>query len=137
MDKIEVGEWVRTIDGEIFEFGGYFKSGNINCMTDKDGILYGNQEKCCKIHSKNKIELLKDGDFVELEYKSSKYRKRITRVFEVSELDEYIIFENYHCNFFCKKGDKKITDKTCKNIKIKSIVTHEQFESMKYNFEEE
>ena len=140
MDKIERGEYVisknRLILGQVIEI----KSNTeliIKTLLQKGfrfeiPIAINNIQK----HSKNKIELLKDGDFVELEYKSPKYRKRITRVFEVSELDEYIIFENYHCNFFCKKGDKKITDKTCKNIKMKSILTHEQFESMKYNFEE-
>ena len=82
--------------------------------------------------SKNIIELLEDNDFVELEYKSPKYRERITRVFEVLKVDEYLLFENHLCNFYYKKGDKKITDKTCKNIKIKSVLTHEEFNKGKF-----
>ena len=34
-------------------------------------------------------------------------------------------------------GDKKIIDDICKNIKIKSIVTHEQFASVEYKLEED
>lgn len=138
MDKIEIGEWVRTNNGNVFKFDGYYEYGLIESMEDEKGILYGNQQKCCKIHSKNKIKLLEDGDFVELEYKSPKYRERITRVFEVSKLGTgCITFENRHCEFFIDERDKKIIDKICKNIKIKSILTHEEYNSRKYNFEEE
>ena len=84
--------------------------------------------------NKNIIELLEDSDFVELEYKSPKYRKRITRIFEVSKLDDgFITFENCHCYFFIKENAKKITDKICKNIKIKSVLTHEEFNKGKVN----
>lgn len=87
-------------------------------------------------HSFNIIEFIEDEDFVILEYKSPKYRERIKRIFEVSKIDEYISFKNVHCGFNCKVGDKKIIDNICKNVKIKSIVTHEQFQSVECRLEE-
>lgn len=128
--EIEVGEYVRTEYGEIEK---------VVCIYDK---RYMNEEgnitrfNEIKSHSKNLINLIEDEDIVILEYKSPKYRERITRRFEVSKIDDDIRFENSHCDFHCKVGDKKITDTICKNIKIKSIVTHKQFSNIEYKVEE-
>lgn len=133
MEEIKVGEYVRTRDGRIF------KVKQINEGYLIEDIEYGGLgcfiEYAVK-HSFNIIDLIEDEDFVILEYKSPKYRERIKRIFEVSKIDEYISFKNVHCGFNCKVGDKKIIDNICKNVKIKSIVTHEQFQSVEYRLEE-
>ena len=108
-DKIEVGEYVRTDKGDIFEFGEYFKSGNIDSMTDKYGILYGNQQKCCKKHSKNIIDLIEVGDYVNGE-----------EVIEVRRQNNKIYLMTCYCPQKYIKSE------------IKSIVSKEQFESIKY-----
>ena len=135
MKEIKVGEYVRLKDGIILKYGE--KSSTIienNIYTDYSWEYEWISEVVK--HSPNIIDLIEDEDFVILEYKSPKYRERIKRIFEVSKIDEYISFENAHCSFFYKIGDKKISDNVCKNIKIKSIVTKEQFQSMEYRLEE-
>lgn len=133
MEEIKVGEYVRTRDGRIF------KVKQINEGYLIEDIEYGGLgcfiEYAVK-HSFNIIDLIEDEDFVILEYKSPKYRERIKRIFEVSKIAEYISFENVHCGFNCKVGDKKIIDNICKNVKIKSIVTHEQFQIVEYRLGE-
>lgn len=104
-------------------------------MINKFDTHFGDEKQITK-HSKNIIDLIEDEDIVILEYKSPKYRERITRRFEVSKIDDDISFENAHCNFRCKIGDKKIKDNICKNIKIKSVVTKEQFKNIEYIVEE-
>lgn len=137
MEKIKAGNFIRTKKGN---------TDKIQCNFDKDSWrsknTYGEPIVRCEYdtyllkdiakHSKNIIDIIEDEDFVMLEYKSPKYRKRITRKFEVSKIDNYISFDNQHCSFNCKVGDKKIIDKICKNIKIKSIVTKEQFKQVEY-----
>ena len=143
--EIEVGEYGRTNLGNIFIFAWIeYEKGKI----DKRKVLIGNgkkftnnfyyfkeNEKIIK-HSKKIIDLIEDEDIVILEYKSPRYRKRITRRFEVSKIGDDISLKNSHCDFLCKVGDKKITDTICKNIKIKSIVTHKQFSNIEYKVEE-
>lgn len=143
MEEIKVGEYTRNEDGYIEKIDSYDKLTNI--YKDEEGILrkwegedvWGNEYSSIIVkHSPNILDLIEDEDFVILEYKSPKYRERIKRIFEVSKIDEYISFENVHCGFNCKVGNKKIIDNICKNVKIKSIVTHEQFQSLEYRLEE-
>ena len=77
-------------------------------------------------HSKNILDLIEDEDIVVLEYKTPKYRERIQRKFIVSKIDDFINFENTHCNFTYKVGDKK----------IKQILTAEQFNTRCYRLED-
>ena len=121
-DKIEVGEFVRTVDGKIGIFDRY--------SSRKDNSLYKSQFNCfiklqnrktslqchreyIKNHSKNIIELIKVGDYVNgmLVTEVAKNEKAIN-----------ICFYNrlYENNLTLFEAD------------IKSIVTKEQFESMKY-----
>lgn len=142
---IEVGEYGRTNLGNIFIFA---------WLTDIEGKRYENKvivgngktfgndfyyfdkdEKIVK-HSKHILDLIEDEDIVVLEYKTPKYRERIQRKFIVSKIDDFINFENTHCNFTYKVGDKKIVDKICKNIKIKQILTAEQFNIKCYRLED-
>lgn len=143
MEEIKIGEYVRNADGYIEKMDSCDRLTNI--YKDEDGKLrkwegedaFGNEYSSLIVkHSFNIIDLIEDEDFVILEYKSPKYRERIKRIFEVSKIDEYISFENVHCGFNCKVGDKKIIDNICKNVKIKSIVTHEQFQSVEYRLGE-
>ena len=122
-DKIKVGEYVRTNDGNIFKFGGYFKCKNIDSMTDEDGILYGNQQKYCKNHSKDIIDLLEVGDII---------------VYFSNSLGIYIKCE---VNYICPKQEdyksgegyiSTVLDDLIRIEDIKSIVTKEQFASIKY-----
>ena len=116
-DKIEIGEYVRTNQGDIFKFGGYFKKGIINTMTDEYGILYGNQEKICKKHSKNIIDLIEEGDYVNGS-KVEKYKFSTNLVTK----ERYIVIND---NWYLYDWN------------IKSIVTKEQFNSIKYKIPEE
>lgn len=126
MDKIEVGEFVRTYDGDIFEFSGY--CGNINSMTDKFGILYGNQSKCCKKHSKNIIDLIEEGDIIEFEYGNIVYISEVLEFWNGDLTYLEVCFSpadgvGYNMNIFDE------------DIIIKSILTHEQFNQNKYEVE--
>ena len=134
MDKIEVGEYVRTIDGNIARL----IKREIKDEDVKDGMLFDNYiyenhtyiRECClkekiKTHSKNKIDLIEVGDIIILKDK---------RKYEVLKIS-YSKSKGKHIhiiNPLRMEGGKDIFAED-----IKSILTHEQFESMKYNFEEE
>lgn len=144
--EICVNEYVRTKDGYIGKLVEYIPEAlnylkiyvgrEIKHSDDTvDNFIYTRYGFQLK-HSKNIIDLIEDEDIVILEYKFPKYRERITRKFEVSKIDDDIMFENSHCDFHCKVGDKKITDMICKNIKIKSIATKEQLSNIEYIVEE-
>ena len=138
--EICVNDYIRTKDGRIDKVTDI--ANNYILVKSKIKIFeYGESYAFIKKsdilkHSSNIIDLIKDEDIVILEYKSPKYRERITRRFEVSKIDDDISFENAHCNFRCKIGDEKIKDDICKNIKIKSVVTKEQFKNIEYKVEE-
>ncbi len=117
-DKIEVGEYGRTDEGNIFEFGGYFKSGNIDSMTDKDGILYGNQQKCCKKHSKNIMELIEVSDYV--------------NGYKVLAIEKHFQVQPYRISIMVYKTKDAEFWISLEEETIEDIVTKEQFESVKY-----
>lgn len=112
MEEIKVGEYVRTDRGNIGKiiekrFAEHIPTGSVitkylldtgNWTTD----LY------IKKHRKNITDLIENEDFVVIEYKSPKYRERIARKFQVFKINNYINFENQHCSFFYKVGDKKL-----------------------------
>ena len=122
MDKIEVGEYVinknRMILGQVIEI----KSNTeliIKTLLQKDfrfeiPIAINNIRK----HSKNKTDLVEVGDYVNGD--------------EV--VDKYLF--NGEKPVLETTGDYTNAKCLC-NSDIKSIVTKEQFESVKYNFEEE
>ena len=117
-DKIEVGEYVRTNEGKIFLFGGYFKAGDINSMTDIKGFLYGNQNKCCKKHSKNIIDLIENDDCLIYKIRGSDILRKgfVRKHIDLETNREYLSIEFY----------------SLKQIEILEIVTKEQFNSVKY-----
>lgn len=140
--NLEVGMYVRTqfgidkvkdiiLNGNLYEDSGlYLEKGKI--------ILSKKAIKELKV-SYNIIDLIEDEDIAVIEYYVSKYRQRITRMFECSlfksKEDEFVIFENKHCDWWYDKNKKEWEKSKGYNPKIKSIVTKEQFESIKYSLE--
>ena len=125
--RIEVGEYVRTNMGIIFEFQ----------KIDADSYMWGSNYKGCyrkdiANHSKNIFELLESEDIVVLEYYVSKYRKRIKRRFEVFKAENLISFSNAHCDFLYDLSKQKFVDGKGFNPKLKGIVTKENFEYVEY-----
>ena len=118
---IEIGEYIRTIDGYIR------KIDNIN--TEKRKITYYGKyildipyknsqavaEKKIKAHSKNIIDLIEVGDIVKI--------KNLTSDFIVSTC--YYVFDITLKNIL-------IEDINNKEIELISILTHEQYEQNSY-----
>lgn len=121
-NEIEVGEFIRT------------KLGDITKITEGfEFIIKRHNESSNKIvkHSFNIIDLIEDNDFCKIEFYSPRYEKRGTRIFEVSKIDEYITFENMHCDLFMKNGEWGNKDKELNPV-IKEIYTKEMMETISY-----
>ena len=140
-DEIEVGEYVRTNDGML---GKFLRLERDDIDTSLKwyvlyipnspfvkGEVYINKPYIVK-HSKNIFKLLEGEDITVLEYYVGKYRKRIARRFEVFKAGHLISFRNVYCDFLYDLNEQKFLDGKGFNPKIKSILTHEQFESMEY-----
>ena len=133
--EIQVGDYVRTKNGKIRKLISVVAQYYI---LDKFDITEKSQYELKDIikHSKNIIDILEDKDFVKIEFYSPRYQERVTRIFEISRLeDKYITFENIHCDLFMVDGKWVNHDERLKPI-IKSVVTHEQFNSIMYRVEE-
>ena len=120
--KIEVGDYVRTIDGFIGIFDRYSKRPDtsiykspFNCfikLQNRKTPLQCHRDYIVK-HSKNIIDLVEEGDYVN--------GYKVTRIEDnYYPKTKCIICENYNV--------KHIFD----NKVIKSIVTHEQFANVEY-----
>lgn len=135
MQEIEVGEYIRTkkgyirkvikrdIDKHILLDIGFDGANYLTKIEEKEDVIK---------HSKNIIKLLESEDIVILEYYVAKYRQRITRRFEIFKHNNFILCNNAHCDFTYDLNKNKWIDGKGYNVKIKSIVTHEQFESIEY-----
>ena len=112
--EIEVGEWIRTQDGQIGK-----NNSNYNWNLEE---TYINDSPVVK-HSKNIIDLVEAGDYVNgHRVTESKYK----------QYDKYY-FIDIDCNdisFGWGIGVIPVDE-------IKSIVTHEQFASIEYKLEED
>lgn len=103
MSEIEVGEWVRLKDGRIRVFKQYIND------TDVELTRPYNLEKKADIakHSKNIIDLIEEGDYVNYE-----------RILDIT--GDYIrTTESIHNRFWLSNN-------------IKSIVTKEQISQIEY-----
>lgn len=81
------------------------------------------------------MNLLEENDLLSIEYYSPRYEERVTRLFEVDfKYDKYISLTNSHCTFNLTNGEYSELDKKLNPI-IKSVVTKEQFNSVKYEVE--
>lgn len=115
-NKIEVGEYVRTKDGiideVIIEYNGKCNNPNCNMKHISCKCNYYDEKDIVK-HSKNIIDLIEVGDYVNGDKVDE------TRI---SCFDSIIFVNNYA--------------KELHNEEIKSVVTKEQFNSIKYEIKE-
>ena len=127
--KLVVGMYVRTNNGigTIHRISGdkiYSVKLNKGHIKKYVNIL--------KEPSFNILDLIEEGDLLEIEYFSRRYKERVTRLFEITYLDEkYITLDNSRCNFTLTNKDFSKGDKKLKPI-IKRILTKEQFGSVAY-----
>lgn len=117
--EIKIGEYVRTLDGDIFKLKGYYTEENIYSMTDNRGTLYGNPRKVVKNHDFDIKKLIEKGDYV--------------NGIEVEEFDDdegnlYLGFGIFTDS--CMDCIEEI--RPLSTVDIKTIVTHEQFENMEF-----
>lgn len=140
MSEIGVGEYVRTDKGKITTIIG------IDEFTEEDGTTFYEttenpgymdlHSKNIVKHSHNILDLTGTDDIVILEYYVAKYKQRITRRFEVFRHNNLISFNNIHCNFLYDLNKKEFVDGKGYNVKIKKILTKEQFAQNVYEMEE-
>lgn len=116
MEKLEVGEYVRTKDGKIVKIIGMDEI-LISYETEENpgyNDLYG--EDILK-HSKDIIDLIQVGDIIEVHFP---VRNKIRKIY----VDEY--FEN----------SMVLNGITSKNLILKTILTKEMFEANCYKVKE-
>ena len=122
IEVVEVGEYIRTDDGIIAKVNNIDEL-RIDIPTDRAVYriwvddYYGNhkEDRFIKSHSKNIIDLIEVGDYVN--------RERVTFITN-SKIKEKKIITEYDTDFFEKYE------------KIETIVTKEQFESIEYKIGE-
>lgn len=130
--KIKKGDYIRTYDGFIGKLK-YVDHMGFGCdkyiFEDSFEEMYDDDIKLVK---KRPIDLIEVGDLLRIKYYSSRYNKRVTRLFEVTFKDkDYINLSNAKCEFMLVNGEFNQEDKKLKPI-IKSIITKEQLEYMEY-----
>lgn len=115
MQEIEVGEYVRTkkgiIDKVVINYYGICNSKNCNCKHVSCQKDYYDEEDIVK-HSKNIIDLIEVGDYVN--------KEKVLDIFNPMFLE------------FGKLPYIVTKDKNYEGFEIKSIVTKQQFESIEY-----
>jgi hypothetical protein len=134
--KIEKGMYVKTDEGKIGTIISFYCRNEItNSWRITVEFQNGEKEEMCSDLNKyeptsNIIDLIEVGDIVELEYYVAKYRGRISRLFEIEITQDYIFFENSHCDFTyaLAKCERRFVQSKGYNVKIKSILTKEQIE---------
>ena len=85
--------------------------------------------------SENIMDLIEENDLLSIEYYSPRYEERVTRLFEVDyRHNEYLRLKNTYCDFMLVNNEFRETDRSLNPI-IKSVVTKEQFNSVKYEVE--
>ena len=127
-DKIEIGEYVRIEGGYIRQVVGRDVDNHILLDIRFKGTNYLTQieeKEDIVNHSKNIIKLIEVGDYVN--------GMLVTTIINMDENGNYTPHTIILCNRDkdCTLPPLKIYGKD-----IKSIVTHEQFESMKYEIKE-
>ena len=139
METLNVGMYVRLVN-DVEDIVVINKIANVfetTILTENDGSIYQGEytkENVIKA-SYNIIDLIEEKDLLEIEYFSLRYEKRVTRLFEVTYKEgRFINLDNAKCQFMLIDNDWTDNDKELEPI-IKSVVTKEQFESMKYSLE--
>ena len=139
MSDIQVGDWIRTLQGTIakIEDTEFDIKYNLQGQTLYENWIEGNRYyEIITKHSPNIVDIIEDEDIVILEYYVSNYRKRIQRIFEIEISGNDIIFLNHRASFLYDKEKQKFFDGKGLNPKIKAIVTKEQFNSVMYKVKE-
>ena len=129
---MKVGDYVRYENGEIEKILSFAEKDNplFNILINSRYYNADEIEKYGEL-----IDLLEERDFVVIEYYSLRYKERVARLFEVDYKDkEFMVLNNAHCEFMLKNNKFNDKDKKLKPI-IKSIITKEQIESIKYEVE--
>ena len=122
MEKLEVGEYVRTKDGIIAKVKNIICKGYViksleGCIIlDNENESIVNQKEVK--HSKDITDLIQVGDIIEVHFP---VRNKIRKIY----VDEY--FEN----------SMVLNGITSKNLILKTILTKEMFEANCYKVEEE
>lgn len=129
--KIKKGDYIRTYDGFIgkLEYIDPRIDYDVYHFEDSFEEVFNDDIKLVK---EKPIDLIEVGDLLRIKYYSSRYNKRVTRLFEVTFKDkDYINLSNAKCEFMLVNGEFNQEDKKLKPI-IKSIITKEQLEYMEY-----
>ena len=133
--ELKEGMYVRTYDGYISQYR-YYELVSSTCISKAlcapcNGN-FANVEDI-KQMSFNIIDLIEEGDLLEIEYLSRRYVERITDLFKVKYSDEKNkIFESSQRNFRIKNKEFSERDKMVDPI-IKKIITKEQLDSVAYS----
>lgn len=140
---MEINEYVRTEDYE------HIRSMIAKIIDIKGDYIYLDIDKNTNVvwtfdsitkHSKDIIDLLECNDIIVIEYYVSAYKKRIIRKFIVNKcINNYITFENVHCNWSMTFEKNKWNWNESKgfNPKIISVLTKEQYIQNAYTIEKE
>lgn len=122
--EIKIGKVIEIIEPDKESMKKY-------CVYDLDNNEVTVDDYVIKSNP-NIIDLFEEHDLVVIEYYSLRYNERVTRLFEVDYKDkEFMTLKNAYCDFMLRNNKFNDEDKKLKPI-IKSILTHEQFESMEY-----
>ena len=120
---IEVGEYVRTKDGDILIVKEYFKNTNEIILTEKvDGLpLYSAKRNNIELHSKDIVDVVKPGDYVN--------GKKINII---ADLDLYGKGQSERMLFY--DADLPVINglNFYRNEDIETILTKEQFDYYKF-----
>lgn len=122
--EIEVGEWIRSKDGYIGKVKKITYDNMEKCnyyICEKDNVMASNYLENIAKHSKNIIDLVEVGDYVNGNKVISVDYDVIDNKTECIELD---LNNNYQYNFISAR-------------QIKTIITKEQMQSIEYKLEED
>lgn len=139
--KLEEGMYVRTKDKKgvqyirkIIDLPKDTRYGSIVVDKDIHNVKWVSKKNVLKV-SENIMDLIEENDLLSIEYYSPRYEERVTRLFEVDyRHDEYLSLKNAYCDFMLVNNEFRETDRSLNPI-IKSVVTREQFNSVKYEVE--
>ena len=114
--EVGVGDWIRSKDGFIGKVRKISYDNMEKCnyyICKKDNVMASNYLENIAKHSKNIIDLVEVGDYVNGKL-----------IHKIDKGPNYCYLYYGNC-------------KTFVNYQIKSVVTHEQFESIEYKVEED
>ena len=141
MKELKVGNYIRTKDKKgvqyirkIIDLPKDTRYGSIVVDKDIHNVKWVSKKNVLKV-SENIMDLIEENDLLSIEYYSPRYEERVTRLFEVDyRYGEYLSLKNAYCDFMLVNNKFREIDRSLNPI-IKSVVTKEQFNSVKYEVE--